>query len=74
MPVHPQIMEQIGKGNRLTSGKICGKPITDEENVKLFEALEKEKATAANGSAALARRKANKPLPGDDELLKVWED
>jgi hypothetical protein len=73
-PVHPQMMEQIGKGNRLTSGKICGKPMTDEENVKLFEGLEKEKAVAANGSAALARQKAKKPIPGDDDLLKAWED
>ena len=73
-PVHPQMMEQIGKGQRLTTGKICGKPMTEEENVKLFEGLEKEKAVAACGSAALARQKAKKPMPGDDGLLKAWED
>ena len=73
-PVHPQMMEQIGKGARLTSGKICGKPMTDEENVKLFEGLEKEKTVAADGSAALARQKAKKPTPGDDDLLLAWED
>jgi hypothetical protein len=68
------MMEQIGKGQRLTTGKICGKPMTDEENAKLFEGLEKEKAVAAYGPAALARQKAKKPMPGDDGLLKAWED
>ena len=69
-PVHLQMMEQIGKGARLASGKIYGRPMTDEENVKLFEGLEKEKAVAACGSAALARQKAKKPMPGDDGLLE----
>jgi hypothetical protein len=48
--------------------------MTDEENVKLFEGPEKEKAVAAYGSAALAQQKAKKPMPGDDGLLKAWED
>ena len=35
-PVHPQMMEQIGRGNRLTSGKFCGQPATAEGNVRFF--------------------------------------
>ena len=54
-PVHPQMMEQTGKRQRLTIGKNYGKPMTDEENVKSFEGPEKEKAVAACGSAAIAR-------------------
>ena len=71
-PIHPQMMHQIGRGNRLTTGKVAGQPMTDEANVKMFEALDKEKDIIAKGRAANARKK--KPLPGDDLLLKAWED
>ena len=73
-PLHPQMMEQIGRGNRLTTGKICGRPMTDEMNVRLFEELEKEKRVATEGKAATARKKAKAPLPGDDALILRWEE
>ena len=72
-PLHPQMMHQIGRGNRLTTGKICGRPMTDEMNVRLFEELEKEKTIATEGKAATARKKAKAPLDGDDALVQRWE-
>ena len=72
-PIHPQMMQQIGRGNRLTTGKICGVPMTDEANVRLFEGLEKEKNVASKGQAAAARLKAKKALPGDLDLIRNWE-
>jgi hypothetical protein len=72
-PIHPQMMHQIGRGNRLTTGKIYGRPMTDEMNVRLFEGLEKEKAVVTNGQAATARRKSKAPLTGDDVLIQLWE-
>jgi hypothetical protein len=73
-PMHPQLMEQIGKGNRLTTGKICGIPLTDEHNLLLFEALDREKAIVARGKAAQERKKAKKSRLGDDELIQNWAD
>jgi hypothetical protein len=72
-PLHPQMMHQIGRGNRLTTGKIYGRPMTDEMNVRLFEGLEKEKTIATEGKAATARKKAKAPLDGDDALIQRWE-
>jgi hypothetical protein len=72
-PIHPQMMNQIGKGNRLTSGKVCGVPMTDENNLKLFEALDEEKITITKGKAAVARAKKKKALPGDDLLIAAHE-
>jgi len=74
-PIHPQFQEQIGRGNRLAVGKICGRPLTHDDNLKLFAALDIEKATPENGKAAAARLKsANmKPLPGDDIILEAYE-
>ena len=70
--IHPQMMNQIGKGNRLTTGKVCGVPMTDESNVTFFEALaEREKLIAVAGKAALQRQKDKKPIDGDDGLIKT---
>ncbi len=46
--------------------------MTDEANVRLFEAFEAERAVGAKGAAALARKKAKKSLPGDDDLVEAW--
>jgi hypothetical protein len=73
-PMHPQLMEQIGKGNRLTTGKICGIPLTDKQNLLLFEALNREKAIVARGKAAQERKKTKKARLGDDELIQNWAD
>lgn len=70
-PAHPQMMEQIGRGNRLTSGKFCGQPATAEENVRFFEALEKEKEVEVTGKAAQKRKK--NPLAGDAALIEAYE-
>ena len=70
-PIHPQMMNQIGKGNRLTTGKVCGVPMTGESNVTFFEALEREKLIAVAGKAALQRQKDKKPIDGDDGLIKT---
>jgi hypothetical protein len=43
---------RISRGKRLATGKICGRPMTDEMNVRLFEELEKEKTIATEGKAA----------------------
>ena len=52
---------------------MCGVPMTDEANVRLFEGLEKEKNVASKGQAAAARLKAKKALPGDLNLMRNWE-
>jgi len=48
--------------------------MTDEMNVRLFEALEKEKSVATEGAAATRRKKAKTPLAGDDALILRWEN
>jgi len=73
-PIHPQFQEQIGKGNRLTVGKICGVPLTHEDNLKLFDALDREKLIESDGRAAEKRIKSGNPKPGDDEKAKAWEE
>ena len=73
-PVHPQFQQQIGRGNRLTTGKICCIPLTHSDNIKLFEALDKEKITLSEGKAATARKKKGKPSPGDDKLIEVYQN
>ena len=42
-PVRPQLREILGKGKRLTTGTVCGKLMTDPENVKLFSTIDLEK-------------------------------
>ncbi len=48
--------------------------MTHSDNIKLFEALDKEKITLSEGKAATARKKKGKPSPGDDKLIEVYQN
>ncbi len=67
--VTKSLQELLGKGVRLTTGKICNKPLTHEDNVKQFEALDEERALKAKGKAAKARMRAKKSEPGDEDII-----
>jgi hypothetical protein len=73
-PVSPQVANLLGPGGRLTTGRICDLPLSHENNIKLFEALDSEKDLKLKGSAAKKRKKIGAPLPGDDMLLLEFEE
>jgi hypothetical protein len=63
----------LGKGVRLTVGKICDKPLTHEDNIQLFEALGAEKDVKAKGKAARVRLSKKQPLPGDEGIIAAFD-
>jgi hypothetical protein len=73
-PVKAQVAYQLGPGGRMTTGKICDFPLTHENNIKLFEALDAEKELNMLGKAATKRVKAGKSVAGDLELAAKLEE
>ena len=69
-PVKPQVAHQLGPGGRMTTGKICYFPLTHENNIKLFEALDAEKKLKLDGAAARKRVKAGTAKEGDEDLAQ----
>ena len=69
-PVKPQVACQLGPGGRMTTGKICDFPLTHENNIKLFEALDAEKKLKLDGAAARKRIKAGTAKEGDEDLAQ----
>ena len=69
-PVKPQVAHQLGPGGRMTTGKICDFPLTHENNIKLFEALDAEKQLKVDGAAARKRIKAGAVKEGDEDLAQ----
>jgi hypothetical protein len=53
--VQPQLRDLLGKGNRITTGKVCNKLLTDDDNIALLEALDKEKGDKEEFKAAKDR-------------------
>jgi hypothetical protein len=48
--------------------------MTDNDNLKLFEAIDAEALVASAGMAALARKKKKKDAQlGDDECIQKWD-
>jgi len=54
----------------MTTGKICDFPLTHENNIKLFEALDAEKKLKLDGAAARKRIKAGTAKEGDGDLAQ----
>jgi len=72
--VTKSIQQQLGKGVRLTVGKYCDKPITHEDNIRMFEELDKEKKLKEQAAAAIKRRKdKDDPVEGDEKLIEDYE-
>jgi hypothetical protein len=72
--VTKSVQALLGKGVRLTVGKICDKPLTHEDNIKLFEGIDAERKLKSEAKAAKVRLKKKEALPDDEDLIKRAED
>ena len=71
-PIKPQLANLLGPGGRLTTGRICDYPLTHENNIRLFEAIDEENKLKEKANQAKKRAKAQSPLPGDKEILDQY--
>jgi hypothetical protein len=71
---HKSVQALLGKGVRLTVGKICDKPLTHEDNIKLFEGIDADVKLKREGKAAKDRMKKRIAQDGDAEIVRKMEE